>query len=75
MLQGVSDTKCTNEPCSLIRTTGVGFFHSKCTWGCAAPKGTLFRTSSLAKGIRPGNVSLGKGMLFGNFGQRLVKFW
>ena len=22
-----------------------------------------------------GNVSLGKGMLFGNVGQRLVKFW
>ena len=22
-----------------------------------------------------GNVSQGKGMLFGNFGQRLVKYW
>ena len=29
---------------------GVGFFYSKGTWGCAAFKGILFRTSSLAKG-------------------------
>ena len=35
----------------------------------------FFRTSSLAKGICLGNVSLGKGMLFGDFGQRKVKFW
>ena len=28
-----------------------GFFHSKGTWGCAALKCILFRTSSLAKGI------------------------
>ena len=55
----------------MLYNTG-GFFHVKDTWGCAAPKGTLFRTSSLAKGIRFGNVSLGKGILFGDFGQRLV---
>ena len=57
------------------RSTGGGFFHGNGTWGCAARKGTLFWTSSLAKGMRLDNVSLGKGMLFGNFGQRLVKFW
>ena len=34
-----------------------------------------FRTSSPAKGILSGNLSLGKGMLFGNFAQREVKFW
>ena len=55
---------------------GGGFFHSKGTWGCAAHKGILFRTSSLAKGILLGNFidfSLGKGMLCGNFGQSTVK--
>ena len=36
---------------------GGGFLHSKGTWGCAAHKGILFRTSSLAKGIRFGNFS------------------
>ena len=54
---------------------GRGFFHSNGTRGCAACKGTLFRTSSLAKGMRLGDVSLGKGMLFSNLGQRQVKFW
>ena len=34
-----------------------GLFHSKGAWVCAAPKGTLFRTSSLAKGIYLGNPS------------------
>ena len=67
------NTKASPE--TLHYNHGGGLFHSKGTWGCAAPKGTIFRTSSLAKGIRLGNVSLGKGMLFGNFGQRLVKFW
>ena len=37
--------------------TGGGFFHSKGTWGCAAHKGILFRTSSLGKGILFGNSS------------------
>ena len=32
-------------------TGGGGFFHSKCTWECAAREGILFRTSSLAKGV------------------------
>ena len=41
----------------LIRSRGGGFFHSKGTWGCAAHKGILFRTSSLAKGILFGNSS------------------
>ena len=59
--------------CLAAKKHGV-FFHSKGAWGCAAPMGTLFRTSSLAKGIRLCNVSPGKGMLFGDFGQRLVKF-
>ena len=36
---------------------GGGFFHSKGTWGCAAHKGILFWTSSLAKGILFGNFS------------------
>ena len=36
---------------------GGGFFHSKGTWGCAARKGMLFRTSSLAKGVLSGNFS------------------
>ena len=40
-----------------LGNTGEGLFHSKGTWGCAALKGILFQTSSLAKG-----------MLFGNFG-------
>ena len=55
---------------------GGGFFYSKGTWGCAARKGMLFRTSSLAKGVLLAilvELSLGKGMLFGNFGQRNVK--
>ena len=39
------------------RGTGGGFFHSKGTWGCAAHKGILLRTSSLAKGILFGNFS------------------
>ena len=39
------------------QSTGGGFFHSKGTWGCAAHKGILFRTSSLAKGILFGNFS------------------
>ena len=43
--------------------------------GCAARKGILFRTSSLAKGTLFGNVSLGKGMLVGSFGQRKDKVW
>ena len=34
-----------------------GFFHSKSTWGCAAHKGILFGTSSLAKGIFFGKFS------------------
>ena len=38
-------------------------FHIKGTWGCAARKGMLFKPSRLAKGI-----------LFGNFGQKLSKF-
>ena len=57
-------------------TAGGWFFHSKGTWGCAAHKGILFWTSSLAKGILFGNLvefSPGKGMLFGNSGQRTVK--
>ena len=37
---------------------GGGFFHSKGTWGCAALKGILFRTASLAKGMLFGNFSL-----------------
>ena len=55
---------------------GGGFFHSKGTWGCAAREGILFRTSSLAKGVLLATLvelSLGKGMLFGNFGQRDIK--
>ena len=36
---------------------GGGFFRSTGTWGCAACKGILFRTSSLAKGILCGNFS------------------
>ena len=42
---------------SYIDHGGGGFFHSKGTWGCAAHKGILFRTSSLAKGILFGNFS------------------
>ena len=38
-------------------TGGGGFYHSKGTWGCAARKSILFRTSSLAKGILFGNFS------------------
>ena len=57
--------------------TGVGgFFHSKGTCGCAARKGTHFRTSSLAKVYFSAvlvEFSLGQGKLFGNFGQRNVK--
>ena len=34
-----------------------GFFHSKGTWGFAARKGILFRTSSLAKGVLFSNFS------------------
>ena len=37
--------------------TGGGVFHSKGTWGCAARKGILFRTSSLAKGVLFSNFS------------------
>ena len=33
------------------------FFHSKGTWGCAARKGILFWTSSLAKGVLFSNFS------------------
>ena len=55
---------------------GEGFFHSKGTWGCAAHKGILFRTSSLPRvyflAILVG-FSLGKGMLCGNFGQKHCK--
>ena len=44
---------------------------------CDACKDILFRTSSLAKRILFGYFSVdfsqGKGMLFGNFGQRSVK--
>ena len=40
-----------------IQPPGGGFFHSKGTWGCAAHKGILFRSSSLAKGILFGNFS------------------
>ena len=38
-------------------TEGRGVLHSKGTWGCAAHKSILFRTSSLAKGILFGNFS------------------
>ena len=41
-------------------------FHSKGTWGCAAKSGILSRTPGLAKSILFGNVSLGKGKLFGS---------
>ena len=34
-----------------------GVFHSKGAWGCAAHKGILFQTSSLAKDILFGNFS------------------
>ena len=61
----------------LSNTRGEGgFFHSKGTWGCAAHEGILFWASSLAKGYFLAilvEFSLGKGMLFGNFGQRTVK--
>ena len=36
--------------------------------GCAIRKGILFRTSGLATGMLSSNLSLGKGILFGNFG-------
>ena len=49
----------------------MGFFHSKGTWGCAARKGILFRT--LAKGAILVESILGKGELFGKFGQRNAK--
>ena len=39
------------------RARGGGFFHGKGTWGCAARKGILFRTSSLAKGVLFSNFS------------------
>ena len=60
-----------------LQLRGRGFFHSKGTWGCAARKGILFRTSSLAKGILLAilvEFSLGKGMLFGNFGKEKSNF-
>ena len=41
----------------LLHARGGGFFHSKGTWGCAAHKGILFRTSSLAKGVLFGSFS------------------
>ena len=40
-----------------IHGGGGGFFHSKGTLGCAARKGVLFRTSSVAKGVLFGNFS------------------
>ena len=52
-----------NTKNGIISTQGEGFFHNKGTWRRAAHKGVLFRASSQAKG-----------MLFGNFGQRKVKF-
>ena len=55
---------------------GGGFFHSKGTWGCAARKGMLFQTFLPSQGYTFCQFypfSLGKGILFGNFGQRNVK--
>ena len=37
---------------------GMGFVHSKGTWGSAARKGILFRTYSLAKGLLFGNFTV-----------------
>ena len=54
----------------LTHRGGLGFLHSKGTWGCAFRKGMLFQTSSLAKGIRLGNVSLSKGMIGDEFCHR-----
>ena len=50
---------------------GGGFFHSKGTWGCAASKGILFRTSSLAKGVLFGNFSRVKSRQ----GYAFLQFW
>ena len=55
---------CTHSQPHFECDGGGGFFHSKGTWGCAAHKGILFGTSSLAKG-----------MVFDNFGQMDVKIW
>ena len=60
----------------VTRGSPGGLFHSKGTWGCAARKGILFRTSSLAGDILMAilvEFSLDKGRLFGDFGQRNVK--
>ena len=46
-----------DENSSCLAHGGGGFFHSKGTWGCAARKGILFRTSSLAKGVLFSNFS------------------
>ena len=53
---------------------GGGGFHSKGTWGCAARRGILSRTSGLAKGILFAKFSMGNGMLFGTFGHRKGNF-
>ena len=50
-------------------------FYSRGARGYAAWKDILFRTSNLAKGTRSDNVSLDKGTVFSDFGQRQVKYW
>ena len=54
--------KLTVFPYRLPRGGG-GSFHSKGTWGCAARKGILFRTPSLAKGIIFTKIGLAKGYI------------
>ena len=59
-----------------LYTGGGAFFHSKGTWGCAARKGTHFQTFLSFQVYTLSNCSpfsLGKGMPFGNFGQRNFK--
>ena len=61
---------------TLVSRGGGIFFHSKGTWGCAVRKcillELLLQPSFLAILF---DLSLAKGMLIGNFGQRNIKLW
>ena len=72
--QGFAQVVFGKSTGSTTRGGGV-FFHREGTLGIAARKVSLFRTSSLAKGILFDNFSLDKGTLFSNFRQRKFKFW